>query len=68
MDKRIPVKDHPGLAKDPVSGAIININKSEAQQARERKKAQLKEKERIDNMERDLKEIKSLLQELVGKN
>lgn len=64
----IRVKDHPGLRKDPRSGAVININRTEQQNARNRKAMRMKEKERIDNIESDLKEIKALLTQLVRKD
>ena len=32
------VKGQPGLMKDTVSGAVLNINKNEIAQARQRKK------------------------------
>lgn len=65
MSKLISVEGHPGLARDPVSGAIININKNEIQQARSRKLS-LKEKEkRFDKLEEDVSEIKLLLMKLL---
>jgi hypothetical protein len=66
--KLIPVKDHSGFAVDPSNGAVININRNEIEQAREIKKSRLKDKERIDQLETDIQDIKSMLQELIRKN
>jgi len=65
MAKLINIEGHPGLARDPVSGDIVNINKSDIDRARSRKHA-LKEKEkRFDQLENDVSEIKSLLMKLL---
>jgi len=69
MSKLIRVEGHPGLARDPVSGAIVNINKSEIERARKRKAAARENSKRIDKLEQDIGEIKSiLLQMLEEKN
>lgn len=64
---RMKVKDHPDLAVDPRSGAVININKQEIQAAKARKAARMAEKERINKLENDVSEIKDLLKDLIGK-
>jgi len=64
---KTPVRNKPDLKKEFGSGAIINSNKSEIAAARARKKAQAKEKERIETLESDVGEIKALLKELIGK-
>lgn len=61
------VKDYPGLAVDPRSGAVININREEMNAARARKAARVAEKERINRLENDVSEIKDLLKDLIGK-
>jgi len=63
----IKVKGHTDLARDPNNGAIININKSEAERLRtirnERKQKDLK----LQALENDVSEIKSLLKQLIEK-
>lgn len=68
------VKDEPDLARDPESGAILNINKTEIQNAREQKRLRnmkrLEEKNlkvKVDKLEKDLSDIKSLLSTIVEK-
>jgi len=64
----IRVEGKPGLARDPNSGAILNINSSEIQAAKARKIAIAQEEERkkqlIDDVEmlkEDMSDIKELL-------
>jgi|DEB0MinimDraft_6_1074348.scaffolds.fasta_scaffold00023_63 hypothetical protein len=63
----IKVKGHTDLVRDPNNGAIININKSEAERLRtirnERKQKDLK----LQALENDVSEIKSLLKQLIEK-
>jgi hypothetical protein len=64
----IPVEGKPGLARDPRSGAILNINSTEIRAAKARKIAMAQEEERkkqlIDDVEmlkEDMSDIKELL-------
>jgi hypothetical protein len=64
----IPVEGKPGLARDPNSCAILNINSSEIRAAKARKIAMAQEEERkkqlIDDVEmlkEDMSDIKELL-------
>lgn len=70
MDKYIQT-DREGLVKDRISGAILNVDnakldayKKQKQQA-EQARASV---ERIDRMENDIDQIKSMLQELLKKS
>ena len=72
--KYIGVKGQSGLVKDPKSNAVLNINSSEIQAAKERKKRmleKLKEEEALKNdvaeLKSDMTEIKFLLQQLLEK-
>jgi len=74
MSNYIPVEGHPGLVRDPRSGAILNINRSEIQKARERKNKQVAQAEEyeqlksdVDQMKNDIGAIKDLLTKLVEK-
>lgn len=69
----IPVENNKGLARDKKSGAIININKSEVEKARERKRARKAKQEEYEELKEtvaqlndDISEIKELLKRLVG--
>lgn len=76
MDKTdlIPVGGHENLARDPKSGAILNINKHEIENARVQKKIrkqrleeQEKLKETVDQLQNEMKEIKGLLSQIAEK-
>ena len=64
----IPVEGRPGLARDPRSGAILNINKAEIRAAKARKIAMAQEEERkkqlfadVEELKEDMSDIKELL-------
>lgn len=61
MMKLLRVEGHPGLARDRVSGAIVNINKTEIERAKKIKKSSRDNAKRIDKLEQDIGEIKSIL-------
>lgn len=61
------VEGHPGLIRDLESNAVINNDKSAYQNYIQMREQKLKEKERLDKLETEVGEIKSLLQKLVDK-
>ena len=70
----IPDEGKPGWARDPKSGAVLNINSSEIEAARARKIAMKKEKKRqrqvyedVESLKQDMADIKSLLQTITEK-
>lgn len=63
----IPVEGHKGLARDPKSGAVLNINKDEIQQARARKAQRRDEAKRLDKLEDDVDDIKLMLTQILEK-
>lgn len=72
--KTVKVEGHNDLVRDKRTGAIININNSEAEQARQRKaawKARQTEQEQlrsdVDQLKNDMSAIKDLLTQLVEK-
>ncbi len=67
MAKKIPVEGKTNLYRDSNSGAIINTNKSNAQIAKEHARKVAQDQKRLDNVEYELGEIKSLLKTLIKK-
>lgn len=74
FDDYVKVQDEPDLVRDPESGAIININRSSIQKAKDAKKKRLakqseedKLRNKVDVLENDISDIKSLLSQLVEK-
>ena len=64
----IPVEGHDNLVRDAVSGAIININTNERQKRKSLKQIKAKEKQRFENLENEMSEIKDILQKLLEKS
>ena len=64
----LKVKDHDGFYKDTSSGAVINKNNSDYQQYVEIRDRLLSEKERLDSIENDIHDIKSLLLKVLESN
>ena len=63
MDK-LKVDGHPDLYRDPKSGAIINKNSSDYETYIKTYRSRMTEKERLSNMETDLTELKSEINEI----
>lgn len=75
MKKYLKVEGSLGLVRDPVSGAILNINNNEILKAKERKKLKQQEQEKasllaleVEDLKNDVNEIKNLLKKLLEVN
>ena len=64
----IKVKDHDGFYKDTSSGAIVNKNNSGYQQYVQNREKLLSDKERLDSIENDINDIKTLLIKFLESN
>jgi hypothetical protein len=74
MSDLVQVKDEPDFARDPESGAIININRSAIQRAREQKQVRLRKqaedkqlRAEVDSLKTDINDIKTMLSAIVEK-
>lgn len=74
MSRYVPVKGHSGLVRDTESNALINVDKSAIQQAREKKELRKKKKQeeqelkqRVSSLETDISDIKKMLEIVVSK-
>ena len=74
IDKLIPVEGHGDLARDPNTGAIVNINSKKIQESRQRRnirRQRLQEQEelkaKVENLEYDISDIKDMLSQLIEK-
>lgn len=67
MNNLIKVKDHVGLRRDAESGVIVNSSIEDYNKYKKKKESMMSQKTRLDTLEKDVGEIKSLLKELVGK-
>ena len=64
----IPNKDHDGLYKDSSTGAIVNKDISGYQQYIQNRDKLLSDKERLDSIENDINDIKTLLLKFLESN
>jgi hypothetical protein len=63
----IPVEGNKNLFRDQNTGAILNMDSKGYFNYINKKNRKLTEKQEIDNMKKDIDEIKSLLHELVNR-
>lgn len=61
------VEGHSDLIRDLENNAVINTDKTAYQNYVQLREIKLKEKQRLDKLENEVGEIKSLLQKLVDK-
>lgn len=73
MNKHLKVKGHSNLVRDSRTGAILNTNKSEIQNARKRDRIHQERQDQIESLTKDVKglkedmsQIKDLLLKLAG--
>lgn len=68
MQKRyIPVENNSSLARDPSTGAIVNINSTEIAQARMRKAHRQKAKSEVEQLRDDVAQLKQMVAQLIEK-
>lgn len=74
MSRYVPVKGHSGLVRDTESNALINVDKTAIERAREKKEAKRKKrqeememKQRVASLESDISEIKTMLKAVLTK-
>lgn len=60
------VKENPNLVKDDYSKAVINIDSNKLITAKMAKKARQDKLDRLNKVEEDITEIKSLLNDLIS--
>lgn len=62
---KVKVEGQDGLVRDTKSGAILNINSTEVEQARERKKLRRQKDKELEDLKNEVGEIKDLLHKLI---
>lgn len=68
------VDGHNSLVRDPKSGAVLNINRTEAQRARQikqmridKEKQDIKLREEVNELKSDVQDMKAMLSQIVEK-
>jgi hypothetical protein len=67
MKNLIKVKDNPHLYRDEDTGAIVNCDDIAYERYKNRVKRKNSEKEELNNMKKDIEEIKNLLKDFLKK-
>lgn len=62
----IPIEGHNNLFRDESTGALVNLDTSEYNQYIKIKSDRKKQKEEIENIKKDIEEIKLLLKEIIN--
>ena len=72
-NKKLKVKDNPGLERDTANKAIINTNndaylsrRTQIKANENKQKLDMQQSKDIDNLKSDVAEIKKMLQKLIG--
>jgi hypothetical protein len=61
----IPIDNHPDLARDGKTGLIVNINKEKHNRRQLMKQKEAEQREEIDEIKNDVRDIKLMLQKLL---
>ena len=67
MNKLIPVKGNTSLARDPHTGAIVNINSCEIELARQRKHKRQQDKQENQLLKSRVDRLEALVSQLIEK-
>ena len=68
MKNLVKVKDHPHLYRDENSGAIINYDTIGYNQRLKKIEKQKSDREELDEMKKDIDEIKTLIKQFLQNN
>jgi hypothetical protein len=63
----LPVENNSSLCRDSESGAIVNVSDSEYESYIRRKNAKLKEVDEIENLKKDVGELKDMMKFIISK-
>lgn len=68
MDDYVKVEGKPNLYKNKSNGFVSNFDEEGLKRAKARKKARIEKDQKIDKLENEIYELKSLVQALVESN
>jgi len=66
-NNHVKVEGETGLVRDNNSGAILNVNHSELENARKRKALRRQQNEDINNLKTEVSDIKKMLIQIIEK-
>ena len=64
----IKVQGEPDFVKDELTGQLININTDNAKRVKSKRDMMIRERERLNALESDMRDIKAMLQQLLENN
>ena len=67
-ERYIQVEGNSGLVRDRTTGAILNANSTEIQKARLKKNKEKRQEQEIQELKKDVSDIKVLLTKLIERN
>ena len=67
-ERYIQVEGNSGLVRDRTTGAILNANSTEIKKARLKKNKEKQQEQEIQELKKDVSEIKVLLTKLIERN
>jgi hypothetical protein len=67
MAEYFKIEGEQDLVKDKETGAILNTNMDSLSAYKQKRKKDIEQKNRIDKIENDIGDIKSMLKELINK-
>ena len=67
-ERYIQVEGNSGLVRDRTTGAILNANSTEIQKARLKKNKEKQQEQEIQELKKDVSDIKVLLTKLIERN
>ncbi len=65
MSQLKPIQNHPGLARDTRTGAVLNINKEQIEKDRQALKQKRQEQQEIQQLKSDVSDIRQMLTKLL---
>ena len=64
MTDKIPVKDNSGLVRDASTKAILSVDAESVRVYENRRRKILSDRQRLNNLENELAELRSIIEEL----
>jgi hypothetical protein len=64
MTDKIPVKNNSGLVRDTSTKAILSVDTESVRVYEDRKRKMLSDRQRLNNLENELAELRSIIEEL----
>lgn len=68
MTKLIRIEGNPSFARDPETGAVLNINKTEIARARAAKQARREKDDKLKRLESEVDDLKQMVKALLEKD